>query len=303
MKGNPYRTRMKSKTVHGVRTGQHNNPHVMKAAARADGGVCDGETKMGHLGRMGRIRPKKENGGAVGGLDLAAGGRGLQALAGLGMPSGGPAPAAAAPGSPQDDISGAQRLGQGLMAASRMGMRNNGGIVAPDEEPKPSDSVVGGGGRLMGRGMTRRADGGVTGTMERDTDAERAPEELQDRLKNARGSAGAGALSSVGGAVKKADGGPLSTKERNALPTKDFAVPGRRYPINDASHARNALSRVAQNGNPTEKAEVRSAVSKKFPGIGQKKADGGEVSDSTVGSRELKQHALEHKALAEKKGD
>jgi len=61
----------------------------------------------------------------------------------------------------------------------------------------------------------------------------------------------------------------LTSKARKALPAKSFALPGGRYPINDASHARNALSRVAQNGSSSEKAQVRAAVKRKFPGIGK----------------------------------
>jgi len=38
----------------------------------------------------------------------------------------------------------------------------------------------------------------------------------------------------------------LSTKERNKLPAKDFAGPGRSYPVEDKSHARNALARASQ---------------------------------------------------------
>lgn len=60
----------------------------------------------------------------------------------------------------------------------------------------------------------------------------------------------------------------LTAKKRNALPSGDFAVPGRRYPINDPNHARNALARVSQYGSPTEKAEVRGAVARRYPGIG-----------------------------------
>ena len=60
----------------------------------------------------------------------------------------------------------------------------------------------------------------------------------------------------------------LTAKSRNALGTGAFALSGRRYPINDAAHARNALARVAQNGTPQEKARVRAAVHRKFPGIG-----------------------------------
>jgi hypothetical protein len=68
-------------------------------------------------------------------------------------------------------------------------------------------------------------------------------------------------------------GGPLNTKERNALPKGDFVLPGRRYPIPDADHARNALSRVSQHGTPQEKAEVRKAVHRKYPGIGKTTKD------------------------------
>lgn len=41
----------------------------------------------------------------------------------------------------------------------------------------------------------------------------------------------------------------LKAAARNKLPTKDFAGPGRSYPVNDASHARNALARVSQQQN------------------------------------------------------
>jgi hypothetical protein len=59
----------------------------------------------------------------------------------------------------------------------------------------------------------------------------------------------------------------LTTEARKAIPTKSFALPGRKYPINDANHARNALARVAQNGSPEQKAEVRKKVAAKYPGI------------------------------------
>lgn len=75
----------------------------------------------------------------------------------------------------------------------------------------------------------------------------------------------------------------LTTGERKAMPKSDFALPGKRqggkggYPIPDASHARNALSRVSQNGTPSEKARVREKVREKFPGIGQSKGSRGSV--------------------------
>lgn len=65
----------------------------------------------------------------------------------------------------------------------------------------------------------------------------------------------------------------LKAKTRNALPGKDFALGGRKYPINDASHARNALARAAQHASPTEKATIRRKVAAKFPGIKVSKPD------------------------------
>lgn len=60
----------------------------------------------------------------------------------------------------------------------------------------------------------------------------------------------------------------LTAKARKAIPTNKFAVAGRKYPIEDASHARNALSRVSEYGTPAEKAAVRSKVKAKY-GIGE----------------------------------
>lgn len=39
----------------------------------------------------------------------------------------------------------------------------------------------------------------------------------------------------------------LSSRSRNALPSSDFALPGeRKFPVNDASHAKNAKARASQ---------------------------------------------------------
>lgn len=59
----------------------------------------------------------------------------------------------------------------------------------------------------------------------------------------------------------------LTASTRNALPNDAFAVPGRKYPVNDPSHARDALSRVSANGSPQEKQLVRKKVRARFPGI------------------------------------
>lgn len=41
----------------------------------------------------------------------------------------------------------------------------------------------------------------------------------------------------------------LSTKARKSLPSKDFAGPGRSYPVPDKSHAANAKARASQAVN------------------------------------------------------
>lgn len=64
----------------------------------------------------------------------------------------------------------------------------------------------------------------------------------------------------------------LTWRHRERLPRSAFAIPERApapgsYPIPDAVHARNALARVAQDGTPAERARVRAAVHRRFPGI------------------------------------
>ena len=59
----------------------------------------------------------------------------------------------------------------------------------------------------------------------------------------------------------------LKSAQRKKLPTSEFAGPDRSYPIPDANHARNALSRAAQNASPAEEATIRAKVKRKFPGI------------------------------------
>jgi hypothetical protein len=66
----------------------------------------------------------------------------------------------------------------------------------------------------------------------------------------------------------------LTAKARKAIPAKDFALGKGRYPIEDKSHARNALSRVSTNGTPAEKATVRAKVHAKYPDIGESRRPG-----------------------------
>ncbi len=82
----------------------------------------------------------------------------------------------------------------------------------------------------------------------------------------------------------------LTAKGRKHIAPKNFALGGGRYPIEDASHARNALARVAQHGTPAQKAEVRAKVHAKFPGIGDKKktTSAGRELERRLGARDKK---------------
>lgn len=64
----------------------------------------------------------------------------------------------------------------------------------------------------------------------------------------------------------------LTAAARDALPDSDFALPGRKYPIHDPAHARDALARAAQNASPEELATIRRKVKARYPGIKVKKA-------------------------------
>jgi hypothetical protein len=67
----------------------------------------------------------------------------------------------------------------------------------------------------------------------------------------------------------------LTKKARRKIPTSKFAIKrGRKYPIHDKAHARNALSRVAQHGTAAQKRQVRAAVRRKYPSIGRRRRRG-----------------------------
>lgn len=85
----------------------------------------------------------------------------------------------------------------------------------------------------------------------------------------------------------------LTAAKRSKIPTGEFAGPDRSYPIENESHARNALARVSQHGGSELKARVRAKVRKKFPGIEQAepKARGGQAVHGHRG-----RHRLDRKA-------
>ncbi len=60
----------------------------------------------------------------------------------------------------------------------------------------------------------------------------------------------------------------LSGRARSKLSKRSFAIPGKRaYPIHDRAHAANALARVKQHGTPSQRARVRAAVCRRYPGL------------------------------------
>jgi hypothetical protein len=83
--------------------------------------------------------------------------------------------------------------------------------------------------------------------------------------------------------VETSDDDKLTAKDREAIPAGDFALPSeRKYPIHDEVHARNALARVSQFGSDDEKAKVRAAVKKKYPGIDLKASRSSEMKTSDL---------------------
>jgi hypothetical protein len=77
----------------------------------------------------------------------------------------------------------------------------------------------------------------------------------------------------------------LTSATRNALPSSDFVFPKKRkFPIPDASHARDALSRAGAKGGEVE-AEVRAEVHRDYPGIGEKKKAGSLRKAAMAGRR------------------
>ena len=71
----------------------------------------------------------------------------------------------------------------------------------------------------------------------------------------------------------------LTSKGRKALPKRDFAGPGRSFPIEDKKHARLAISgatRSERAGNISsgEEAKIKSAARRKLGGIAVHKSAG-----------------------------
>lgn len=54
---------------------------------------------------------------------------------------------------------------------------------------------------------------------------------------------------------------------RAKMSPKQFALPGKKYRLDDKPHAVAALARVQQHGTPAEKAAVKRAVKRKYPSV------------------------------------
>jgi hypothetical protein len=71
----------------------------------------------------------------------------------------------------------------------------------------------------------------------------------------------------------------LTASSRKKIANKNFALGGRKFPIQDVSHGREALedapkSENAGNITPSQVSTIQSKVHAKFPGIGKKKRIG-----------------------------
>lgn len=71
----------------------------------------------------------------------------------------------------------------------------------------------------------------------------------------------------VGEAARALAEAPLDAKRRNDLDSSDFALPGRKYPIDTPARARSALARVQQFGSPEDQRKVKAAVRRKYPNM------------------------------------
>ncbi len=58
----------------------------------------------------------------------------------------------------------------------------------------------------------------------------------------------------------------LTSAQRRKLPADAFALPGRRFPIHDLNHAKDALAR-AHYATPAEQATIKAKVHARYPGI------------------------------------
>jgi len=63
----------------------------------------------------------------------------------------------------------------------------------------------------------------------------------------------------------------LTTKQRKAMPQSEYALPGKRFPVNDKAHAGNAKARAAQGVkagtlSKGQAAKVNSAANKVLKG-------------------------------------
>ena len=63
----------------------------------------------------------------------------------------------------------------------------------------------------------------------------------------------------------------LTTKQRSALRTSEFALPGRRFPVNDKNHARAALSMAprALRAGSIDESQLRAIQAKAHKKLGK----------------------------------
>jgi hypothetical protein len=145
--------------------------------------------------------------------------------------------------------------------------RKRGGGLPPQFKKKKAPPFQG---KVEGRNSVRRADRRAMqagGAVSSKADGEPLSADTPD--------------APVGGAERQKfkAGGHITTAQRKALPSGDFALPGKgkgaggkgpgSYPIDTPGRARNALARGAQHASSSELATIKRKVHAKYPGIGQ----------------------------------
>ena len=174
-----------------------------------------------------------------------------------------------------DSPTGDRDLGNGMgqIEGSMRPMEHMREPPPPPDEKVPVRHEKRGGGIHRARGGRAPSDG--PRIHDARDDAQETGQDGRDKVSQRSGTA----ERAVEMEDARARGGRLTAAERHKMPSSEFALPGRgegpggkgagSYPINDASHARNALARVSQHGSPEEKKRVRAAVHRKFPDIGR----------------------------------
>ena len=260
--------------------------HMLKTGGashheRARGGMVPGEAKIKAEERVDNEEPRKKGGKVHGSkpkhrLDKKARGGRMESC----RADGGGVAARAAGGrmTPKSPLTGAGGHKPPFPHAPMTLDEHGEGSVANPKQGKHGTDMDH---RKRGGHVKKRAAGGAIAARKRGGKLEHddGADAVEGRAGGAPPKSRKLDAESGAGDERYAGGGRLTAHARQKLPKSDFALPGKgsgpkgagagSYPIPNASHARDALARVAQHGSAAQKAQVRAKVHAKYPGIGQ----------------------------------